>query len=457
MRITLALVLSAGCAVHADTLRVPSQYPNIQAAIDAAIPGDTVLVADGVYMRTGNVNINLRGKAITVRSENGPAACIIDGQHAGVRAFVFTTLEPRATIVEGFTLNRFNAGEGGGMLIQGSSPTIRGCVFTQCWGSIYGGAVAVKASGNPLIVNCEMRQCLAGAGGGILVDNARAEVVGCLIEGNRVDLFGGGGVYVINNSNVTIDATILRANAAFNFAGYGGGLHMNNSTVTIISSLIEANTATDFGGGVSTAGTAFLNILNTTIVGNSAVAGGGAGWAGTNALIRMGNSILASNFPPDLAGTTADVQYTLSELFITGLGNITGDPLFVNPGGGDYSLSHGSPAIDAGNNHILPSGTLVDLAGQPRLQDDPLTPDTGLGTPPIVDMGALEVQGVTCYADCDTSTGVGILDIFDFLCFGNRFGANDPYACDCDTQTGQGVCDVFDFLCFGNRFAAGCP
>ncbi len=62
-----------------------------------------------------------------------------------------------------------------------------------------------------------------------------------------------------------------------------------------------------------------------------------------------------------------------------------------------------------------------------------------------------------CYADCDTSTGVGVLDIFDFLCFGNRFSSNDPYACDCDTSTGMGVCDIFDFLCFGNAFNAGCP
>lgn len=62
----------------------------------------------------------------------------------------------------------------------------------------------------------------------------------------------------------------------------------------------------------------------------------------------------------------------------------------------------------------------------------------------------------TCYPDCDTSTGPGILDIFDFLCFGNRFTAGDPYACDCDTSTGVGICDIFDFLCFGNAFNAGC-
>jgi hypothetical protein len=62
-----------------------------------------------------------------------------------------------------------------------------------------------------------------------------------------------------------------------------------------------------------------------------------------------------------------------------------------------------------------------------------------------------------CYPDCDTSTGVGNLDIFDFLCFQNRFAASAPYACDCDTSTGVGVCDIFDFLCFQNAFDAGCP
>jgi hypothetical protein len=62
-----------------------------------------------------------------------------------------------------------------------------------------------------------------------------------------------------------------------------------------------------------------------------------------------------------------------------------------------------------------------------------------------------------CYADCDQSTGVGTLDIFDFLCFQNSFVNSEPYACDCDTSTGQLVCDVFDFLCFQNAFVSGCP
>ena len=62
-----------------------------------------------------------------------------------------------------------------------------------------------------------------------------------------------------------------------------------------------------------------------------------------------------------------------------------------------------------------------------------------------------------CHADCDQSTGGGVLDLFDFLCFQNSFVNGEPYACDCDTSTGQGVCDIFDFLCFQDAFVGGCP
>ena len=62
-----------------------------------------------------------------------------------------------------------------------------------------------------------------------------------------------------------------------------------------------------------------------------------------------------------------------------------------------------------------------------------------------------------CWVDCDPSTSVGVLDIFDFFCFANRFTAGHSYACDCDISTGSGVCDVFDFLCFQAAFTKGCP
>ena len=75
-----------------------------------------------------------------------------------------------------------------------------------------------------------------------------------------------------------------------------------------------------------------------------------------------------------------------------GIGNTDLDPLFRNPAAGDYRLLPGSPAIDAADNGAVGAGVFTDLAGRPRFQDDPRTPDTGLGSAPVVDMGALEFR-----------------------------------------------------------------
>ncbi|MFG0285271.1 MAG: S8 family serine peptidase [Phycisphaerales bacterium JB039] len=68
----------------------------------------------------------------------------------------------------------------------------------------------------------------------------------------------------------------------------------------------------------------------------------------------------------------------------------------------------------------------------------------------IIDAAGAAAALDTCYPDCN---GDGILDLFDFLCFQNQFGAGEPEA-DCN---GDGILDLFDFLCFQNEFAAGCP
>lgn len=61
-----------------------------------------------------------------------------------------------------------------------------------------------------------------------------------------------------------------------------------------------------------------------------------------------------------------------------------------------------------------------------------------------------------CYANCDGSTATPVLNVNDFLCFLNRYGASDIDA-NCDGSTVAPVLNVSDFICFSNRFAAGCP
>jgi PQQ-like domain len=67
--------------------------------------------------------------------------------------------------------------------------------------------------------------------------------------------------------------------------------------------------------------------------------------------------------------------------------------------------------------------------------------------------------GSACPCACafDTTTGVGVCDIFDFLAFQNSFVTGEPCACDIDTSTGPAICDIFDFLAFQNQFVGGCP
>jgi Beta-propeller repeat len=105
------------------------------------------------------------------------------------------------------------------------------------------------------------------------------------------------------------------------------------------------------------------------------------------------------------------------------------------------------------NADDIGTGVTVDGAGNAYVIG---RTEGGIGGP---SMGSWDVflAKYSCYADCDQTTGVGVLDIFDFLCFQNSFISGEPDACDCDVSTGAGVCDMLDFVCFQNAFVAGCP
>ena len=146
-----------------------------------------------------------------------------------------------------------------------------------------------------------------------------------------------------------------------------------------------------------------------------------------------------------------------------GMGNDNPSPVSINT---SFTLAEGTTygmALVMGPEagHVYTNGTGANQSYSNA--DIALSLGQGQNTPfssppfmPRVWNGTIYYTVLSCYADCDQSTGFRVLDMFDFLCFQNSFVNSEPYACDCDTSTGNGVCDVFDFLCFLDEFFAGC-
>ena len=61
-------------------VRVPDDYETIQAGINVACEGDTVLVAPGTYTGQHNRDIDFLGKNLVLLSEGGPEVTIVDCQ-----------------------------------------------------------------------------------------------------------------------------------------------------------------------------------------------------------------------------------------------------------------------------------------------------------------------------------------------------------------------------------------
>ncbi len=337
-----ALALTAGAA----DLHVPSQHATIQAAIDAAAPGDAVIVAAGVYGGPGNRDIDFGGKAITVRSAGGPAVTIIQVQ---------ATPEHPARGV------RFVSGEGPTSVLEG---------FTITGGATPPGAIADDFNG-----------------GGILVNNGSSPVIrNCVIAGNQCGCWGAG-ICVSNGSPTIIDCALLDNRADDN----GGGLFAwGNGTPLVINTLIAGNDGGSTGGGVAlfTSGT---TIVNSTITGNTADAAPGVHVFGSTIV----NSIVWGNGTGQILGNPL-ISFSNVQGGFAGPGNVDVDPQFVDAPGGDYHLSPVSPLVDAGSTAMVPAWVTVDPDGDPRV----------IG--PRVDIGADEML-LAGDLDFDGGVGVGDL------------------------------------------------
>lgn len=209
----------------------------------------------------------------------------------------------------------------------------------------------------------------AGYGGGLWInDNENITLNRLIIRDNHVSdaTAGGGGIYLTGvGPAITISRSTIKGNAA-GTNGSGGGLFVDteSDSITIVNSTITGNSAGGRGGGLNTLmGTLTLN--NDTIAKNTAGTAGG-GISNDSASLKMRNTLLAANTAgqsPDCDGTVTSQGHNLvtnaSDCSgVTGPNDLIGndpklDPAGLKNNGGPtttIALLTGSAAVNAGND-----------------------------------------------------------------------------------------------------------
>jgi len=394
------------CAPVGVTATVCAQgcdFFTIQAAIDAAFYGDTILVRAGTYEES----INFTGKEIAVIGEAGAVSTTISGVAGPV--VTFESQETRSSILQGFTITNGFASEGGGITIQGASPSIAENIIVDNR-ACAGAGIGVRF-GSPLILRNQIvgnakSGCSGGlGGGGIAIGGASAaEVIDNLIADNTSS--DGGGLSLFAAGDPTIRGNEIRDNVA---ANEGGGLRLvNRSDALITQNVIHGNVAIEGGGlyWLVPYGARGPRLVNNTIANNHSPTGSGILAAGFQEQAALNNNIIVGR-PGQIAvlcdGTYGDQEpiFAYNDIYSEGAAayggscsdhtgesaNISGDPRFVNPDAGNFDIEATSPVIDVGDTMLLDVPS-QDFLARPRPIDGN---GDGVAEP---DLGAFEYQTV---------------------------------------------------------------
>ncbi len=370
-------------------------YTDLQSALDIAIPGSEIWVAEGTYNPLAEFGgAGNRYKAFKMKNGVG-----IYGGFAGTENPATFDLRDRnilanETILSGdlngddipgdLSTNRsdncyhvFYHPSGTGLDITAvlDGFTITGGNATGSEDHGNGGAI-FNASSSPTLTNCTFSGNYAERGGGIYDLSSSSPTITNSTFSNNSVRYDGAGMYIESSSTTLINCVFSDNSAGYNA---GGICNLNSSSLSLTNCTFYGNSATSYGGGLANFNTCSLVIQNSIFWGNTVA-------AEKDQIYNSGTASISFTDIEESNGSGASWDTSLGT---DNGGNIDEDPLFANASSGDFHLQTNSLCIDAGDNSA-PSLPATDFEGDDRRIDDPSTPDTGNGTSPIVDMGVDE-------------------------------------------------------------------
>jgi hypothetical protein len=189
-------------------------FDSIQEAIDIASNGNTICVLEGTYTGSGNRDIDLKGKAITVIGRSGPQDCIINCQGSDIenhRGFYFHNGEDEDSIINGFKIINGYHTQGGGIYCSNSSPTIRNCIISNNIADAdgTGGGGISCSSSSPTLEDCTIKD---NSPDGIQIDATSTLLIEGIVYIISNNLIGEGSIQVQPNANINMDASEVFCN-----------------------------------------------------------------------------------------------------------------------------------------------------------------------------------------------------------------------------------------------------